>query len=297
MDSEHDYEAIPDNYPLSVHMTAGSIAGVVEHVAMYPVDCVKTNLQMLKSRPYKSITDGMIKMATSKEGYTRLWRGMPAMIVGAGPAHAMYFASYEWNKDKLTKYFNGGKSKKNSDLANGLAGASATFFHDAVMTPAEAIKQRMQMHNSKYKSCTECIKNMYKKEGIRSFYRSFTTQYLMNAPFQMIHFVVYEKAQEKLNPARKYDPKTHMISGMLAGGVASFVTCPLDVCKTLLNTQHQDSPVRGLPNAVTAVYKVNGLKTFFRGALARVLYQSPATALSWSVYELFKRNLLNKDEE
>ena len=41
MDSEHDYEAIPDNYPLSVHMTAGSIAGVVEHVAMYPVDCVK----------------------------------------------------------------------------------------------------------------------------------------------------------------------------------------------------------------------------------------------------------------
>ena len=33
----------------------------------------------------------------------------------------------------------------------------------------------------------------------------------------MIHFVVYEKAQEKLNPARKYDPKTHMISGMLAG--------------------------------------------------------------------------------
>ena len=45
---------------------------------------------------------------------------MPAMIVGAGPAHAMYFASYEWNKDKLTKYFNGGKSKKNSDLANGL---------------------------------------------------------------------------------------------------------------------------------------------------------------------------------
>ena len=48
-----------------------------------------------------------------------------------------------------------------------------------------AIKQRMQMHNSKYKSCTECIKNMYKKEGVRSFYRSFTTQYLMNAPFQV----------------------------------------------------------------------------------------------------------------
>ena len=89
----------------------------------------------------------------------------------------------------------------------------------------------------------------------------------------------------------------YLFNFIVTGGVASFVTCPLDVCKTLLNTQHQDSPVRGLPNAVTAVYKVNGLKTFFRGALARVLYQSPATALSWSVYELFKRNLLNKGHE
>ena len=41
MGDDHDYDAIPDHYPLSVHMTAGSIAGVVEHVAMYPVDFVK----------------------------------------------------------------------------------------------------------------------------------------------------------------------------------------------------------------------------------------------------------------
>ena len=30
-----------------------------------------------------------------KEGYGRAWHGMPAVVVGAGPAHAMYFACYE----------------------------------------------------------------------------------------------------------------------------------------------------------------------------------------------------------
>lgn len=55
--------------------------------------------------------------------------------------------------------------------------------------------------------------------------------------FQALHFVAYEWATSKLNPLRRYDPRAHAAAGALAGAVAAAATTPLDVCKTLLNTQ------------------------------------------------------------
>lgn len=37
-----------------------------------------------------------------------------------------------------------------------------------------------------------------------------------------------------------------------------------------------------------SIYGSRGVAGFARGIQARVVYQMPATALSWSVYELFK---------
>lgn len=36
-----DYENLPTSASLSTHMTAGAMAGILEHTVMYPVDSVK----------------------------------------------------------------------------------------------------------------------------------------------------------------------------------------------------------------------------------------------------------------
>ena len=38
---DDEYEALPIEWPVSVHMMAGAAAGIMEHAAMYPIDCVK----------------------------------------------------------------------------------------------------------------------------------------------------------------------------------------------------------------------------------------------------------------
>jgi len=289
-----DYEALPDCYPLGIHMVAGSFAGVVEHSAMYPIDSVKTQMQSLKNVPYRGLGNAIDTMVRAN-GVRSMFRGMGAMLSGAGPAHALYFGSYETIKKKLPEKIFENQNMQSCYYVYGIAGLTASFFHDIVMTPAEVIKQRMQMYNSSYKNCTSCMMDIYRREGPSAFYRSFWTSYSMNAPFQVIHFVVYEKCQKILNPECLYDPKSHMISGATAGGFAAFATNPLDVCKTLLNTQqHQNSStIYGLRSALRTVFATNGFRTFFRGSGARVLYQAPSTALSWSVYEFFKRNILD----
>jgi len=45
---------------------------------------------------------------------------------------------------------------------------------------------------------------------------------------------------------------------------------------------------KGVFDAIWSIYSNRGFLGFFSGIQARVLYQMPATALSWSAYELFK---------
>lgn len=159
------------------------------------------------------------------------------------------------------------------------------------------------MYGSPYRTCKECGISILKSEGPIAFYRSFTTQLSMNIPFQAVHFMCYEVSQDILNPSRGYDPRSHGISGAIAGGSAAIVTMPLDVCKTLLNTQEHCSRtnsisyVNGMRAAFQTVYEFQGIRGYFRGITARVFYQMPATAISWSIYEFFKFFLHKKDDD
>ncbi|KAK7078021.1 hypothetical protein SK128_006607 [Halocaridina rubra] len=293
-----EYETLPTS-SLRVHMTAGAVAGIMEHCIMYPVDSVKTRMQCLAPSPeaaYRSIREGLFKMINS-EGIMRPLGGVTAVILGAGPAHALYFSAYE----SIKKTF-GSNNKFQNNIVNASAGCGATLLHDAVMVPADVVKQRMQMYNSPYSSCFDCIRKLYQTEGIGAFYRSYTTQLAMNLPFHAIHIVTYENLHFLLNPEREYNPKVHVFAGAAAGAIAAACTTPLDMCKTLLNTQEtstlaqlQQSRIVGIIGAFRTIYVMNGFSGFFKGLSARVLYQMPGTAISWSVYELFKYQLFKKE--
>lgn len=167
------------------------------------------------------------------------------------------------------------------------------------------IKQRMQMYNSPYRGLWDCVQTVTRTEGVGAFYRSYSTQLTMNIPFQAVHFITYELMQEQLNPHRHYHPGSHIVSGAIAGAVSAAITTPLDVCKTLLNTQENvalssmniSGHLSGMANAFRTVYRLGGLPAFFKGVQARVIYQMPSTAIAWSVYEFFKYFLTKQQQE
>ena len=54
-------------------------------------------MQSLKPNPmarYRNISEALLKMVRH-EGVFRPIRGMSAVVIGAGPAHALYFSCYE----------------------------------------------------------------------------------------------------------------------------------------------------------------------------------------------------------
>lgn len=280
-----------------VYLLAGSAAGIMEHCLMYPVDSVKTRMQSLHPHPnasYRNIKHAFCKIVKT-EGILRAVRGINIVALGAGPAHALYFTSYESTKKLLEGKIYGGEH-----VSVALAAAVATFFHDATMNPVEVIKQRIQVYDSPYKGVYQCARGVIKNEGVAAFYRSFSTSLTMNLPFQCLHFLTYEIMKKILNPNEQYNWKAHLISGGVAGGLAAGLTSPFDVARTLLNTQERcvlmqcsgnTNKITGMVNAFRTIYSMHGVRGYFRGVTARVLFQIPSTAISWSVYEFFKHNL------
>eukprot|EP00741_Cyanophora_paradoxa_P017451 tig00020965_g16860.t1 len=276
------------------HMVAGAVAGTVEHIAMFPVDTIKTRLQVARTSVAEE-TVGMLasfRKLVAEEGLRRTWRGVSAMAAGAAPAHAIYFATYE-----AAKIAYGGDSPGHHPLATGAAGATATVVQDAIMTPCDVVKQRMQL--GQYRSITNAVSRIAVEEGVKQFWVSYPTTLVMNVPFTAIHFASYESCRTVIAPNGEEGPAVDIPAGAFAGCIASGLTNPLDVIKTRLQTQGPciGRKYHGMADTARSILREEGARAFWAGAQARMLFHTPAAAICWSTYEFMKRLLGANDRD
>ncbi|KAM1923925.1 hypothetical protein ACFX15_021771 [Malus domestica] len=180
-------------------MIAGSIAGMVEHMAMFTVDTVKTHMQALGSCPIKIVgLRQALRSILKSEGPAGLYRGIGAMGLDAGPAHAVYFSVYGLSK----KFFSGGNPNK--PAAHTIFDVFATVASDVIFTPIDLVKKRLQLGTN--------LHSPYKE-----------TTMLMNALDMAVHFTMYEAAKRALNeisPEHADDKRliVHATAGAAVGG-------------------------------------------------------------------------------
>jgi len=269
------------------HMIAGAAAGVAEHCAMFPIDTIKTNMQAIG--PNSNSHFGVIKTTTTivnRHGVIGLFRGVSAMAVGAAPSHAMHFATYEFCKRKF-----GGNKEGHHPLSTGAAGICATMVSDAVMTPMDAIKQRMQLGAREYHSLAHCTKSIIRNEGFSALYASYTTTLIMNVPYVAIYFASYESLRRvlKRGSENEFDPMAHCLAGGGAGMLAGALTNPFDVAKTRLQTQGDIGiKYKGMLNTMRTIWKEEGKNGYLRGLRPRIILHSTSAAISWLTYEWMK---------
>ncbi|WWC65555.1 uncharacterized protein I303_108173 [Kwoniella dejecticola CBS 10117] len=323
-EEEHDYESLPVGSGWAVNMAAGAMAGISEHAAIFPVDSIKTRMQVLPALnpilsplgvssatatagastsaaaaagaggvrpapPQLNTIMQHVRSISTTEGLRSLWRGVASVILGAGPAHAAHFGMYEFVRE-----ISGGRGEGWAGVAGtALAGAAATISSDALMNPFDVIKQRMQIRNSPHRNVLSCARTVYAREGLAAFYVSYPTTLTMSVPFTAVQFSAYESLKTLMNPDGSYSPITHCTAGGIAGGLAAAVTTPLDVAKTLLQTRGSNSDpriraARSMGEALRIIRDRDGWRGLRRGMLPRVLTVAPSTAISWMSYEFFK---------
>ena len=260
------------------HVVAGSFAGVAEHSFMFPLDTMKTIMQVRNapagaggSAPAMTAYEGFVMPAfaqmAEQQGMRRLWRGVQTMFTGCIPAHGAYFTIYESCKPVFGQWLTGGPHgpaaaeagggaaasaaaaaapvpPREAALAAGAAVALGTMVHDLVMTPMDVCKQRLQLGYHK-NSVYDCACAIMRQEGARAFVLSYPTTLIMNVPYALVMGTTNEALRNAIDPSGRLSVGGYFAAGATAGIVAAAATNPLDVVKTRLQTQHLALQDRG----------------------------------------------------
>jgi solute carrier family 25 S-adenosylmethionine transporter 26 len=127
------------------------------------------------------------------------------------------------------------------------------------------------------------------------FYQGIDSLILREIPFSAIQFPIYEffkKRELKKNNGGYLTWAQNAQNGACSGGIAGFLTCPIDVAKTKLMTS-RDGKYKNLIDALAKVTTEEGFMKLFSAAHIRVFNLSFGGIVFFSSYEFFKKNLLN----
>ena len=231
------------------HAVAGSVAGVAEHSLTYPVDTIKTQMQVGNTAKFSELV--------AAGGVPRMWRGVQTMFTGCVPAHAAYFSIYETCKPAFTNALEGSRAAlKVDDIAGtvhgstseavgaGVAVSMATVAHDLFMTPMDVLKQRLQLGQHR-NSIVDAFSSVMREQGPRAFTVSLPLTLGMNMPYAAIMGTSNEAVRKILCPEGQPTAPVYMAAGACSGAIAAAITAPLDAVKTHLQTQRSTSTTSG----------------------------------------------------
>ena len=143
----------------------GGVTGILSSVILFPFDFVKIKLITDKNNDYKGFIDCIYKNY-EKKGLKSIFNGLGISMFGNFCYRGLYFGLNDIGK----KYFlNNGK--QNSFIKKYLFAQSVSFLSETITYPIDTVrKQRILNKNNQNNNIVKCIKNIYRKNGIKDFY-------------------------------------------------------------------------------------------------------------------------------
>ncbi|OCK77622.1 mitochondrial carrier protein-like protein [Lepidopterella palustris CBS 459.81] len=250
---EVDLEAARPPY---VHaMLAGGLGGTTGDMLMHSLDTVKTRQQGDPHMPPKYTSMGSTYYTIwRQEGIRRgLYGGVQPAFLGSFSGTVIFFGTYEWSKRKL---IDTGVTPSVSYFVAGLIAdlAAAPFY-----VPSEVLKTRLQLQGRynnpyfhsgyNYKSALHAARTIVKVEGFSALFYGYKATLWRDLPFSALQFAFYEQEQKLAKSyvgSKAIGLPLEILTAASAGGMAGVLTCPLDVVKTRIQTQHNpDAPALG----------------------------------------------------
>ncbi|KAH8740205.1 mitochondrial carrier protein [Cryptosporidium ryanae] len=312
-----DWEVWKGDIPFWKHSIAGSCAGIMEHSCFFPLDTIKTCLQTGKIGGIFG-SNGLYSYL-KLNGFNSLFNGFSAAVLGNIPAHASLFTTYEASKKIMEKIGTKSIQKEGKNSRFGavrskiydylvsptICGGISTISHDIISTPIDVVKQRLQLGS--YSGIRSCIFTILKEEGVNPFFRSLPITLFMNIPQTGLFVLINENLKLLFKDVKKDSLRGKSFNFVLAGlsgGLAGFLTNPLDLIKTRLQTQTCYTSRLGsntvlyptVRKTVMDICKKNGIKGMYKGALFRALLIAPSYAICWGTYETVKNALSDKSK-
>ncbi|AAS51335.2 ACR109Wp [Eremothecium gossypii ATCC 10895] len=284
--SSSDTKSLPFLY----QFFAGAVAGVSEILVMYPLDVVKTRMQLQvqggAGPHYTGVVD-CLKKIVAGEGVGRLYKGISSPILMEAPKRATKFACND-EFQKLYKQAFG--VEKLSQPLSMLAGASAGCVEAFVVVPFELVKIRLQDASSSYKGPVDVVRKIVAREGVLAMYNGLESTLWRHALWNGGYFGIIFQARALLPAAHNKTQRitNDLIAGSIGGSIGCMLSTPFDVVKSRIqNTAVIPGVVRkynwSLPSLLT-IYREEGFRALYKGFVPKVLRLGPGGGILLVVF-------------
>ncbi|CAN6287705.1 unnamed protein product [Urochloa humidicola] len=282
---------------------AGAAAGVAQVVVGHPFDTVKVKLQAHNTTAHGKVYKNGFHCTSRilvEEGIRGLYKGASSSFIGIAVESSLFFGTYSQAKQLLQGNYENGRPHLQVIIPS--AACSGALI-SCILTPTELTKCRMQvqgkdvMHGARYSSPLDCAVKTLESEGLRGIFRGGLATLFREAIGNAVFFCTYEYSRywmhNYLDSPRFSSSSNFVLAkdigiGVMSGGISGMAfwtaTLPLDVAKTIIQTDPDPHLSRNPFRVLSMVYKRAGMGGCYAGlgpTLARAFPANAAAIVAW----------------
>ncbi|KAG1690483.1 hypothetical protein DVH05_019423 [Phytophthora capsici] len=300
------------------HGIAGSAGGMLAMALLYPLDQIKTIMQVeaneLEEEEEKQTVDAAkaLTKRLSKDFWTQalrilkkkkwqVYQGHVSTQIALGSSNFIYFFCYNGLKTQLLKRLqlqNRQMSGNITPVQNLALSCLAGVVNVYICAPLWVANMRLKSKDAtKYSGVLDCLRKVTANEGFLSLWNG-TLASLVLVSNPVIHYVSYERMKIALLKKRHtIGPAGAALSaldifmlGALAKSFTTVVTYPLQVAQSLMRVQQkmpttESTQATGLTGCLAQIYADRGVAGYFAGLQAKLLQTVLTAAISLVTYE------------
>lgn len=284
-----------DNARVMKDLLAGTAGGIAQVLVGQPFDTTKVRLQT-STTPTTAME--VIRKLLKNEGPKAFYKGTLTPLIGVGACVSLQFGVNE----AMKRFFHSRNTTDSAILSLpqyymcGLTGGITNSF---LASPIEHVRIRLQTQTgsgqaAEFKGPVDCIKKLRSQKGLM---RGLTPTLIREGHGCGTYFLVYEAlvAREINKGFKRTDiPAWKLCSfGALAGTTLWMMVYPIDVIKSVMQTDNLNNPKFGksIPVVARQIYARHGMSGFLKGFGPTILRAAPANGATFATFELAMRLL------
>lgn len=188
-------QSMHGSHPTIQHLIAGGTAGMTAVICTYPIDILKTRVYISQKGTTTNVLKGM-HLGIGESGLRSLYKGMGINLLSVIPNMALSFTSYEYVRKWLRTH-----TSLSLIWVSMLSGALSGCFANTITFPLHLVQRNLQVAGmgsgvKKYKGAVECVRFIYRQNGLKGFYSGLLPQYLKTIPKCALSFCIYELSKQ-----------------------------------------------------------------------------------------------------
>ncbi|XP_008202006.1 mitochondrial folate transporter/carrier [Nasonia vitripennis] len=288
------------------YLAAGVAGGTISTLVLHPLDLIKVRFAVndgrVKSAPQYSGPINAFGKIVKNEGFVGLYRGIVPNIIGAGAAWGSYFFLYNCIKTWIQ---DGNTTKPLGPWMHIVAATDAGVLTLLLTNPIWVVKTRLCLQyaedvnlseTKRYSGTIDALKKITTTEGITGLYKGLVPG-LFGVSHGAIQFMLYEEMKVKYNLYRnkpidtKLETTNYIICAAVSKLIAAAITYPYQVVRSRLQDHHHN--YQGTLHCISSIWKYEGWRGYYKGLSANLLRVTPATVITFVVYEHVSSYLLS----